>query len=370
MEVFRSNIICYDLSGIMLKKNRIIAFDFLKFFAIFLVVWGHSLQYFLSSDYSDEVVFRIIYSFHMPLFMMVSGYFSVSSMSLDIGKFLNKKMVQLLLPVFSWGLILWIWQLVYDCIQTKVLSIHIDCLLQILLCDFWFLKSCFICYFLYYCRRFFKTKILSWTYVSLFLSQFIPYAQMWIMYPCFLLGIELRTKPLFFSHIKENYLKYLILFMIMLCFWGKSFFINGNGLFSVIIGLLKDDFVPLHMWCYNIYRLAIGIIGSVACIGFFCHFPQETNNRLLNLCCEYGRYTLELYVIQVLVIEEVLSKYINFDNLNFYFCNFVAMPLVSLVFLVVCVYVVKSVSKNTFFRFLLFGKANSNYTALSCKNSR
>ena len=169
----------------MLNKTRIKAFDFLKLFAIFLVIWGHAIQYFLSSDYSNELVYRIIYSFHMPLFMMISGYFSVSSMSLSIGQFLKKKIVQLLLPVISWGLVLWIWQLVYDCIQTKVFATHFDCLLQIFICDFWFLKSCFICYFLYYCRRFYYTRVLSWTCVSLFLSQFIPYAQMWIMYPCF-----------------------------------------------------------------------------------------------------------------------------------------------------------------------------------------
>ena len=89
MEEKRPNIICSDINDVMLK-TRIKAFDFLKFFAIFLVIWGHVIQYFLSSDYSDELVYRIIYSFHMPLFMMVSGYFSVSSMSLSIGTFLRK----------------------------------------------------------------------------------------------------------------------------------------------------------------------------------------------------------------------------------------------------------------------------------------
>lgn len=342
----------------MIKKTRIKAFDFLKLIAIFFVIWGHAIQYFLSSDYSDEPVFRIIYSFHMPLFMMISGYFSFSSMSLSMGIFLKKKIVQLLLPVFTWGAFLWIYQLVYECIQTKVLSTNIDSLLQILICDFWFLKSCFICYFLYYCRRFFNTRFISWTYVSLFLSLFIPYAQMWIMYSCFLLGIELKTNPLFFSHVKENYLKYSILFLVMLCFWGKSFFINGNGLYSVFVGLMKEDFVPLHMWCYNLYRLAIGIIGSIAFIGLFCHFPQKINNRLLNSCCEYGRYTLELYVIQVLVIEEILSKHINFDNVNIYLCNIIVMPLVSIIFIYICVFLIKEISKISLLRFILFGKTS------------
>lgn len=50
--------------------NRILQIDVLKGFAILLVVLGHAIY----ETYSENnIVFRMIYSFHMPLFMFLSG---------------------------------------------------------------------------------------------------------------------------------------------------------------------------------------------------------------------------------------------------------------------------------------------------------
>lgn len=56
-------------------RMRMQSMDLLKFLAIFLVLWGHAEQYLLSCDYAERAVYRHIYSFHMPLFMMISGFF-------------------------------------------------------------------------------------------------------------------------------------------------------------------------------------------------------------------------------------------------------------------------------------------------------
>lgn len=54
--------------------------DFIKGIAIFLMLYGHSLQYgsgadFLQSgQYWENNVMKVIYSFHMPLFITISGY--------------------------------------------------------------------------------------------------------------------------------------------------------------------------------------------------------------------------------------------------------------------------------------------------------
>ena len=83
------------------QEGRLRSFDILKLFTIFLVLWGHCIQYFLSSEPIDEPLYRTIYSFHMPLFMMISGYFAASSMHIRLIDFLKKKSVQLLLPCFT-----------------------------------------------------------------------------------------------------------------------------------------------------------------------------------------------------------------------------------------------------------------------------
>ena len=64
-----------------IAKNRIEFIDILKGYAIILVVMGHFLgwQYggihgSVPSDNNANVLFKIIYSFHMPLFFFLSGY--------------------------------------------------------------------------------------------------------------------------------------------------------------------------------------------------------------------------------------------------------------------------------------------------------
>lgn len=49
--------------------------DFIKGFAILLVVLGHVIQ-FSDNSFDNNILFRYIYSFHMPLFMFTSGFAS------------------------------------------------------------------------------------------------------------------------------------------------------------------------------------------------------------------------------------------------------------------------------------------------------
>ena len=89
-----------------MPKHRILYIDILKLFTIYLVIWGHAIMHF-QPNYGDSTIFQLIYSFHMPLFMMLSGYFAVSSMELDVKTFFVKKFRQLLLPCISWGIVCW-----------------------------------------------------------------------------------------------------------------------------------------------------------------------------------------------------------------------------------------------------------------------
>lgn len=85
-----------------MSNRRILAFDIIKLFAIFLVLWGHCMQslYPVIGCGRNKPVFLYIYSFHMPLFMMVSGYFSPSAMKLSFAEILQKKVKQLIVPAF------------------------------------------------------------------------------------------------------------------------------------------------------------------------------------------------------------------------------------------------------------------------------
>lgn len=58
----------------MAKRTQ--KWDILKFFLMFTVVLGHFVDYHSEQSHVMRSVFLIIYSFHMPLFIFVSGLFS------------------------------------------------------------------------------------------------------------------------------------------------------------------------------------------------------------------------------------------------------------------------------------------------------
>ena len=55
------------------KMVRNTQIDSLKFFLIFLVLVGHCLDINIGAK-GNSVVFKFIYSFHMPVFAMLSGF--------------------------------------------------------------------------------------------------------------------------------------------------------------------------------------------------------------------------------------------------------------------------------------------------------
>lgn len=85
-------------------KQRIDYIDRMKGMAIFLVVMGH--VYGMAFAQSDDVAYRVISSFHMPLFMFLSGLVACSGVVAPywgIGK-LSKKLKGLLLPLVVFGM--------------------------------------------------------------------------------------------------------------------------------------------------------------------------------------------------------------------------------------------------------------------------
>jgi len=86
-------------------KNRLEYIDKLKGLTIILVVMGH--VYYFSMAQSECVAFDIISSFHMPLFMFLSGYVAhkgITSPFWSSGQ-LFRKIWRLMVPMFVFGVL-------------------------------------------------------------------------------------------------------------------------------------------------------------------------------------------------------------------------------------------------------------------------
>lgn len=88
-----------------MSNNRDVSFDIMKAFAIFLVVLGHCMQslYPEKGEFVGKPLFLYVYSFHMALFMMISGYFSTRALSGSFKQLIESKTRQLLQPAIVAG---------------------------------------------------------------------------------------------------------------------------------------------------------------------------------------------------------------------------------------------------------------------------
>ena len=80
--------------------------DYLKGALIFLVVWGHLIQF---AGYGNHVrylldpLFKAIYTFHMPLFMAVSGFISFRTISRsELVAGTGRRFHQIIVPALCW----------------------------------------------------------------------------------------------------------------------------------------------------------------------------------------------------------------------------------------------------------------------------
>ena len=73
---------------------------------------------------------------------------------------------------------------------------------------------------------------------------------------------------------------------------------------------------------------------------FFLLFTGLRNVYLLNLA-KLGQYTLGVYVIQSLILETILVRWISFSSDYFWSFDFVIAPLISLLIVYVCLFINK-----------------------------
>ena len=64
-----------QVSYLCCMGQRLEHMDLLKCFAIFSVLLGHSTEQLSGGLFWDHPVWEFIYSYHMPLFMFVCGFF-------------------------------------------------------------------------------------------------------------------------------------------------------------------------------------------------------------------------------------------------------------------------------------------------------
>lgn len=330
-------------------------FDVLKLFAIFIVLWGHCVQFMGGGYFWDNPVFGFIYSFHMPLFMVVSGYFFSSSLHNSFGKVLKKKTMQLLLPVVSWAVIITLSVYLSELfIRGNKMDIPV-LTTKILLCikgDLWFLKCLFSCYMLsYISMRVFKNVWFACLMANLFFL-FIPslFAEIFLL-PFFWMGFFINK----YSQWIEKYKSELLvtsssLYLILFNFWTGRDTIYATPMHTLINW--QTFTIEFTNYGMALFRFFIGAMGAMSVILFFSKYVKDS--WLTRLLAKWGSLTMGIYIVQYYLLQVWLSRY-DLPEMSLFTYNYVVTPLLSILLLFVAIFCCRIIQKNRFTNFLFLG---------------
>lgn len=276
-------------------KQRIDYIDRMKGMAIFLVVMGH--VYGMAFAQSDDVAYRVISSFHMPLFMFLSGLVACSGVVAPywgIGK-LSKKLKGLLLPLIVFGM----------CFTTTISKDFLTSLIGFLESPnkngYWYLMTLAV---FYVSLSLYRLNVKQKWYIDVALAIAI-WGGMFALwkytaqtkdyfcmlncgnfYPFFILGV-MTTKYNFLDKMpKANWL-------FSLCIVAYAFLFFVDMPFHALVSLNKHIFLPFCM-VYIVVNLFVSRHGATSCWESLLDFV--------------GKRTLDIYVIHYFFISMIHLK--------------------------------------------------------------
>lgn len=317
-------------------NQRLAYIDNLRGILMLLVIIGHSIQFY-DTDFDHNIIFRYIYSFHMPLFMCISGFVCYHQKdSLDT---IKKRFRQLIIPFITWSVILYGINIgnaqIYD------YFLHPDRSL-------WFLWALFFITVIFIaCKKLSQRTSIKLEYIITICSivmlgaiakfkinilggQFIGWYFIFYSIGYFVKKYNIIESELF---NKAKWIS-LILFTITAYFWMR-----------------KE--APLFMHSNNaIYNYAYKLI--VASISFCAFLPlaKAYINKKMSFISKIGSsMTLGIYSMQQIVIVSICNHLTILHQSN----SWLSITTIALSTTIICYYAYLLLSRNKTLAFWLFG---------------
>jgi len=274
------------------RFKRIDIIDALKGYAIILVILGHVMAFIEPNEIKSNFLFILIYSFHMPLLLALSGYLVYGKSSTPIWAFIVKKFKGLFIPYFIW---ITIGLLVAGSFGTKQNAVSIIFESLYAYTNLWFLPVLFFSFILlmFYMRTVnflsnFLKKNLS---ILVYLFSYLIIMWIFIAKPPVQGFLAIRWFSLFVlvGYIIAEYKEYIFNFK------NQIFLIS---LFSFPIFLPFWD-IRVNQFAYvGITHLLINFI--LALFGIILSYyivRLLRNTKLYDFLILCGNFSLEIYVI-------------------------------------------------------------------------
>ncbi|MFZ6863849.1 acyltransferase family protein [Undibacterium sp. Ji67W] len=294
-------------------QNRDHWVDYAKGLGILLVVYGHvSRGAYHAGMAMDEGLFKlidsIIYSFHMPLFFLLSGIFFIPSLDkYGRQRLILDKVDTVFYPYVLWSMLQGFTEVFLSRFTTAKTSVgDVLSLLWQPRAQFWFLYVLFIVFVLmaliYRERRGITAYLVPLALVALWVSRFyvqlpfpVDFLATYLIY--FYLGSQVRVwKDVIHEHAS------------MVCGISGLLFASLAWLFHVKLGLIYSD--------QSVLALPLALSGTtlVCSLGFVLAKAEVSIFKFLTLL---GTCSMPIFLMHILAgsgVRIVLIKFLHLDN--------------------------------------------------------
>lgn len=330
---------------------RIKEYDFLKGFAIVLVVLAH-YAYRNLGEINSISVYSYLQFVHMPIFFLVSGIFSYKKiLNISLLQFIHNRVIRLFIPYLTWSSIAFIMRLLLIFIAGEM---SFDAFIRNSIDIYFYGES------LWFLLTLFIINIFSKILVDIFLKNKFVFL---ILLCCItLFPIQIRI----FSLYKVQ--EFLLIFMLGFILSSKKgivFLLKERTIFNVgfsIIfflilstSLLNDSF---SLWIVKLLTTILTDIFSLY-ISVTILYPLFKKIKFNSFLEKLGQFTLEIYCIHMMFIKYLRIPVPSFITDIFIF-QILCYVIISVVICLLCVWTSRLVPNLHIFNIILWGKTENN----------
>ena len=322
-------LLCYNHK---VEAKRLAYYDLLKTMLIMLVVVGHIFEIFVNNELIKSI-YLTIYSFHMPLFVFISGFFA------------KWKKIRF----FAYLLMFVVFSIVPNCIYSLFTKpITLDSVVSSIVCPSWGMWFLLVMPFWNLSLLFLKRVKLYHVGISIIIALavgFIPFvgeilslSRMFYFFPFFLLGKWCgQNKDKFNQSIKKS--QTLTNKLISVCLLTLTLFlfifIFTNAPIELFYG--KMPYQRLEDCFQRLLCIGVGLLNGLA---FLILIPLKSDyNHFVSSFLSLGEKTLPIYVFHIYVlmaVKELCKNYLPlslssnlFFILTFAFCLTIIIVIVT-----------------------------------------
>jgi fucose 4-O-acetylase-like acetyltransferase len=277
----------------MSQSSRTAYFDNAKFLLMILVVFSHLLQSFIGDHKVYHDLYYFIFTFHMPAFVFLSGYFAKPATN---GSKVRKLIKKFLLPYVFFQ----IFYTVYYWLIGLEDTLNFDLLNP--QWALWFLLSMFFWQLslVLFQKMSARNAILLSVFLSIFagylpfINQVLTLQRTFVFLPFFVIGYYFPKDEMKF--LKEGRMRKISLFFLPIIYLFIALF-HGMNKYMVFGSKPYEDYLSYPLFGGPL-RAVFFVIGLLGIIGFMRLVPRQPM-----FFTKWGKNTLLVYLLQGIFIK-------------------------------------------------------------------